>query len=76
MGKLSGATLSPAFNRDYKSRKEIVAALNEPKDFMAHHFSGQSGYCSITDIADGTVNVRFKKMASVCVIKVKDGVAS
>ncbi len=76
MQKLSGVTLTPAYNREYKSKKEIIEALNKPLDFVAHHYTGDSGYCSVSDLADGTVNVRYKKQASVAVIKIKNGVAS
>ena len=76
MDKLTGVTLTPAYGRDYKSKKEVIAALNEPQDFVAHHYTGGTGYCSVADLADGTVNVRIKKMTHVVVIKIKGGVAS
>jgi len=69
-------TLTMAYNRDAKSRKEIVEMLNKPLDFVANHYTGQSGYCSVADLADGEHTVRFKKLANVAIIKVKNGVAS
>ncbi len=76
MDKIKGMTLTPAYNRDYASRKAIVESLNKPQDFVANHYTGQSGYCSVADLADGEHTVRFKKLANVCIVKVKDGVAS
>jgi hypothetical protein len=73
--KISGMTLTPAYGRDYKSKKEIVADLNAGKDFTANHYTGQGGYCSVSDLADGSHTFRFKKNASVTLIKVKDGKA-
>lgn len=64
-------TLTPAYGRDYKSRKEVVAALNEGKDFFMN-----GGYCNVKDLPDGFINVRYKKLTQVAVITIKEGVAS
>jgi hypothetical protein len=71
-GKLSGVTLSPAYGRDYKSAKEVKAALTEGKDFMANHFTG-SAYCSLRDLADGEHSVRYKRLTQVVIVKVRGG---
>lgn len=68
-------TLTPAYGRDYKSRKEVVVALNEGKDFFMNGFGG-SGYCNVKDLPDGFINVRYKKLTQVAVITIKEGVAS
>lgn len=73
-GKLSGVTLTPAYGRDYKSKAEIVAALNKPEDFTANHFTGTT-YCSVRDLADGEHMIRYKKLANVAVVVVKGGKA-
>lgn len=70
-----GTTLSP-YLRDYKSRKEIVVGMNGGHDLYAHFHTGQTLACSITDLEDGSHNVRYKNMSLVAVIKVKAGVAS
>ncbi len=73
-GKLSGMTLTPAYGRDYKSKAEILAALNKPEDFMANHFTG-CAYCSVEDLADGEHMVRYKGLRNVAVVVVKGGKA-
>lgn len=73
-GKLSGVTLTPAYGRDYKSKKEVIAALNKPEDFLANHYTGTT-YCSVRDLADGEHSVRYKKLTQQAIVKVKDGKA-
>jgi hypothetical protein len=73
---IKGMTLTPAYNKDYKSKKEVLAALNGGADFVANHFTGHSIICSVRDLADGEHSVRYKKLASVMIAKVKNGVAS
>jgi len=73
--KLSGGTLSPAYGRDYKNRLSVVTDLNAGKDFMMNTYNG-SGYCSVRDLADGTVQVRNQSLRNVWVINIKNGIAS
>jgi hypothetical protein len=69
-------TLTPAYGRDYKSKKEVMEAWTSGKDFViadvVHPDCGR--YCSIRDFENktGTVlNIRYKKLTQVCVVKVK-----
>ena len=60
---LFAQTLVPAYGRDYKSSKEVKAALAAGKDFRAEP-SGQ--YCSIRDIPEGfDVIVRYRGLRQV-----------
>jgi hypothetical protein len=65
-------TLTGAYGRDYKSKKEIEADLLAGKDFMAHSFDGSGGYINLPQLLETgqkSVNVRYKQQRSVCVIK-------
>lgn len=75
MISLSGATLVPAYGRDYKSRKEVEAAFEAGKDFqLASLFHGQ-GYVSKSDFEAGDrVTLRYKSLREVTSYKVKGGV--
>ena len=46
--KLSEGTLTPAYGRDYKTKKEVIKDFRAGKDFKFNHFNG-SVYCSIRD---------------------------
>jgi hypothetical protein len=72
MEKLRGYTLVPAYGRDYKSKREVIEALNSGKTFRAEGIGG-SGYCSIRDLADGDVSVRWKKLTMQAILTVKNG---
>jgi hypothetical protein len=67
-------TVVPAYGRDYKSQKEVKAAWAEGKDFritdMSHPNNG--AYINKDDAgAKGlTLNIRYKALTLVCVIKV------
>lgn len=71
--KLTGGTLVPAYGRDYKSRAEVVLALNSGADFTIQTYNG-SGYVSITDL-DGQFQARDKSLRKLWVIKIADGIA-
>jgi hypothetical protein len=65
-------TLSPAYGRDYKSKKEVEEAFREGKDFLFESLSGGhcGSYCSIRDFAEGVrVNIRYGKMRKVAVLE-------
>ena len=60
-------TLTPAYSRDYKSKKELLAALNgpSPHDFVIadimHPDSGR--YVSGPELPDNSrVGIRYKKL--------------
>lgn len=75
MGDLTNVVLTPAYGRDYKSRKAIIEDLNAGKDFTANSPNG-AGYCSVRDLADGSFQVRYKQIRSVATVKILNGVAS
>lgn len=67
-------TIVPAYGRDYKSKKEVMQDWEAGKDFqincMMHPRDGS--YVNKEDAPKGaTLNVRYKKLTQVCVIKVK-----
>jgi hypothetical protein len=66
-------TLTPAYGRDYKSKKEVIEALNQKLDFYAIDVAcGRNGYINLPQMPDGEYSVRYKKLTQVCIIKVKD----
>ena len=76
MTTLNGATLTPAYGRDYKSRAEVISAFESGKDFsLASIFHG-SGYVSRTDFAAGDrVSIRYGQLRKVVGHTVKGGAA-
>lgn len=68
-------TVVPAYGRDYKSKKEVMQAWSEGKDFlvdcmMRPELDGK--YLNKDDAPKGaTLNVRYLRQTRVCVIKVK-----
>jgi glutamine amidotransferase-like uncharacterized protein len=63
---LSGATLVPAYGRDYKSAAEVISAFQSGKDFsLASIFHG-GGYVSRSDFSEGDkVFLRYSKLRKV-----------
>jgi hypothetical protein len=62
--------LQPAYGRDYKSKAEVQAALDEGKDFIMP--SGQ--YIAIEELRKHgikNIEVRYGKLRKVCVCEVK-----
>lgn len=60
----------PAYGRDYKSKKEVLADWNAGKDFMIQDMF-KSGYVNKNDAPKGaTINIRYKRLTQVCPIKV------
>lgn len=72
MEKLTGyIILTPAYGRDYKSKKEVLKHFLEGKDFIIHTPTMET-YTSIRDIAPGaTIQFRYKKLTQVAVHKMK-----
>jgi hypothetical protein len=61
-------TLLPAYGRDYKSKKEVLADFNEGLDFEIASF-GFLQYCSIRDAAEfKNVSLRYNKQRSIVCI--------
>ena len=62
-------TLIPAYGRDYNSKAQVMADWKAGKDFLVQDVTG-SGYVSKNDAPKGvTLNVRYKKLTQICVIK-------
>jgi len=69
-------TLTPAYGRDYKSKKAVQADLDAGKDFIiADLFHPDSGrYCNNADLKSSgvkTVMIRYNSMRSIQSFKVK-----
>jgi len=59
----------PAYGRDYKSAKAVLADWVAGKDFLVQDYQS-SGYVNINDLPTGTVlNVRYNRLTKVCVIR-------
>lgn len=70
---MSYVNLSPAYGRDYKSKKEVETDLLAGKDFiiedLIHPYSGKP--CSpLQDMKGQKINIRYKGMRMVHVIDV------
>jgi len=63
-------TLTPAYGRDYKSKKEVLADWEAGKDFIANSFNG-SGSVNKNDCPKGSHQFRYKKLTQVFVHQVK-----
>ena len=60
-------TLTPAYGRDYKSKKEVLADFLAGNDFRLETYNA-SGYCSKSDFPVGTrLQLRYKKLTQVVV---------
>ena len=58
----------PAYGRDYKSKKEVMADWNSGKDFLIQDMM-LSGYVNKDDKpADMQLNIRYKNLTQICVI--------
>lgn len=75
---MSYLTLVPAYGRDYKSKAAVEADFNADKDFLIQDISSphDGRYVNRRDLefefgSGVTVNIRYKKLASVALIKVK-----
>ena len=64
--------LSPAYGRDYKSAKEVKAALFSGKDFRIESIGPNAGrYCSLHDFPVGQVlNVSYRGLRQVLPVTV------
>lgn len=63
-------TVTPAYGRDYTSKKAALADWSAGKDFIIQDMF-LSGYVNKDDAPKGaTVNIRFKRMTQVCSVKV------
>jgi hypothetical protein len=68
-------TLTPAYGRDYKSKKEIEADLNAGKDFILNDMSSPwdgkpINKENLIEMGQTMVNVRYGKLRKVTIVKV------
>ncbi len=65
-------TLVPAYGRDYKNRKEVLAAFEAGKDFIMLNLAG-STYCNKQDLVSlgiKSVAIRYKNNTEVLPLKI------
>jgi hypothetical protein len=65
-------TLVPAYGRDYRSKKAVLADWEAGKDFQVAGFGGR-GYINkegAEHYGVKTVNIRYQKLTKVTVVKV------
>lgn len=68
--------LTPAYGRDYKSKAEVLADFNADKDFQVHGPTPSGAYTNRADLNRlglTEVNVRWKRMTMVGVLRCKNG---
>jgi hypothetical protein len=64
--------LLPAYGRDYKNAKSVIADFNNGKDFQLASIMYGGQYCSKNDFAPGTaVILRYNRQTKTAVIKIK-----
>jgi hypothetical protein len=67
-------TLTPAYGRDYRSRKAAIADLEANKDWQCNGFYG-SGYVNLDGLrVEGirSVTLRYDKLRKVVIYTIKD----
>lgn len=62
-------TLTPAYNRDYKSKAAIQVDLDADKDFILQPDGRYINKAQLVELGAKQVNVRYQKMTKVTVIK-------
>ena len=68
-------TLTPAYGRDYRSKREAVEAFKSGADFILNSFTSQfdGKPCSIRDFSPGdAVKVRYNNLTRVAVVTVSE----
>jgi hypothetical protein len=63
--------LSPAYGRDYKSKKEVIEAWNAGKDFLGDYQLGFKPVNKEGIPRPSNVLLRYKKMRQVAVVALK-----
>lgn len=64
--------LTPAYGRDYKSKKEVLAAWDEGKDFMTNPYNAPNQLINKEQVAEGDqIQFRFKRMTECFIHKNK-----
>ena len=78
-------TLTPAYNRDYKNKKDVLTDFNNDKDFIINDmFPPYNGkYCNKSDIKNGitkmnnfvmdinnnSVKIRYNKLQKIIIVR-------
>ena len=66
-------TLTPAYNRDYKNKDEVLTDFNNDKDFIINDmFSPYNGkYCNKSDIKNTykSVKIRYSKLQKIIIVR-------
>jgi hypothetical protein len=64
-------TLTPAYSRDYKNKKDLIADFNNGKDFVSNSITG-TGYVNKQEVEkEGlkTITIRYGNNRKVTVLK-------
>ena len=66
-------TLTPAYNRDYKNKNDVLTDFNNDKDFIINDmFSPYNGkYCNKSDIKNTykSVKIRYNKLQKIIIVR-------
>ena len=66
-------TLTPAYNRDYKNKKDVLTDFDNDKDFIINDmFSPYNGkYCNKSDIKNTykSVKIRYNKLQKIIIVR-------
>ena len=66
-------TLTPAYNRDYKNKKDVLTDFNNNKDFIINDmFSPYNGkYCNKSDIKNTykSVKIRYNRLQKIIIVR-------
>ena len=73
---LGRTTLTPAYGRDYKSKKDLIADLNKDRDFMCQASASTGPMLrpvpvNLPQLSAGTHTVRYGKLRKVTTVQVK-----
>lgn len=63
--------LTPAYGRDYKSKKEVQADFDANKDFTVQPEGSYSTKAELRAMGYNEVNIRYGKLRKVAVLKCK-----
>ena len=68
-------SLTPALGRDYKNKKTLLADWKSDKDFVAHFFTGNTGYANRSAIMKYSpdithVELRYDQQRKVAVVPI------
>ena len=68
---LHGATLIPAYGRDYKNKADAIASFLGGKDWQIASLFHGNGYCSVSDCQGGErISLRYARQSKVAVVSV------